>query len=92
LNGIKSFSGKWVEVCEYEDGRIGILFEGKKVPSLETQDKNYSKNYSANTLNKREYFPIEKKVRKKKWRPPENHPWRMYGRNNVTFQTGNNRK
>ena len=90
VNGIKSFSSKWVEVCEYENGRTDILFEGKKVPFLETQDKNYSKNYSANTLNKREYFPIEKKVRKKKWRPPENHPWRMYGRNNVTFQTGNN--
>ena len=28
LNGIKSLSGKWVEVCEHEDGRISIQDKG----------------------------------------------------------------
>jgi hypothetical protein len=40
LNGIRSFSGKWVEVCEYEDGKIVILFDDKRVSFLETQDKS----------------------------------------------------
>ena len=80
LKGIKSFSGKWVEVCEYEDGGISILFEGKKLSFLETQDKKYSKVHSANALNKREYLTEEKEIRKEKWRPPKNHPWRIYVR------------
>jgi len=88
LNGIRSFSGKWVEVCEYEDGKIVILFDDKRVSFLETQDKRYLKDNGSDILHKREYLPAIK-VRNKKWRPHENHPWRIYGRKNVTFQTGN---
>jgi hypothetical protein len=89
LNGIKSFSGKWVDVSEYEDGKIVILFDDKKVSFLETQDKGYLKDNGSDILHKREYLPAVK-IRNKKWRPSENHPWRICGRKNVIFQTGNN--
>lgn len=89
LNGIKSFSGKWVDVCEYENGKIEILFDGKNISFLEIQDKEYHKTCDADILNKREYLSEEKRVIKKKWRPPQNHPWRSYKQKNVTFQTGN---
>jgi hypothetical protein len=58
------------------------------VSFLETQDKRQLKENGSDILHKREYLPAIK-VRNKKWRPPENHPWRIYGRKNVTFQTGN---
>jgi hypothetical protein len=58
------------------------------VSFLETQDKRQLKENGSDILHKREYLP-EIKVRNKKWRLPENHPWRIYGRKNVTFQTGN---
>ena len=31
--------GKWVGVFQHEDGKISIIFEGKKASFLETQDK-----------------------------------------------------
>jgi len=89
LNGIKSFSRKWVEVCEYEDGRFSILFEGKRLSYLETQDKDNLKGNDEGILHQREYLPEENKTQNKRWRPPQDHPWRTYKQNNVTFQTGN---
>jgi len=74
LNGIKSFSGKWVEVCEYKEERIKVLFEGKEVSYLEVLDKGALKGEKG-ILDKREYFE-KKEAEKEKWRPSKDHPWR----------------
>jgi transposase len=91
LNGIKSFSGKWVEVCEYKDGRMKVLFEGKEVSYLEVLDKGSL--IREEILNERQYFPEDRGIKKEKWRPPQDHPWRRYMRvkrvKDVTFQIGN---
>jgi len=76
MDGVKSFSGKWLEVCEYEDGKITILFENKNVSFLESQNKVSIDNNNDEILNKREYFPITQN-KPKCWKPPTNHPWRI---------------
>ncbi|MCX7944184.1 MAG: hypothetical protein N2746_06725 [Deltaproteobacteria bacterium] len=40
FNGIKSFCGRWVEICELLDGRIEILWEGKKLTYVEDTGKD----------------------------------------------------
>jgi len=88
LNGIKSFSGKWVDVCEYRDGRMSVLYEGKKLTCIEISDEGYSLEDNPSVLNQREYFADNKKKKRRNWKPPENHPWRKYGlikSKNVTF-------
>jgi len=56
-NGIRSFSGKWVEVLEHERGKILVLFHGKKVCFFETQDNRYLTKRSEDILLRREYLP-----------------------------------
>lgn len=63
MNGIKSFSGKWVEVCEYKDERLKILFESKEVSYLEVLDKGSLAKEGQGILNEKQYLP---EVR---WRP-----------------------
>lgn len=93
LNGIKSFSGKVVEVCEHRDGSVDILFEGKKVSFLKITDMDtFLEEDNTEILNKRRYLSERRKKKTRTWKPPKNHPWRKNYKvthNNVTFQTGN---
>ncbi len=77
-NGVRSFAGKWIEVCEHRDGKITLLYEGKKVSYLSGVE------YDSLRCKKTE---SRKKTQKRQWKPPENHPWKRCF--NVTFQTGN---
>ena len=70
--GLRVFSGKWVEVCEYKEGRIKVLFEGKEVSYLEVLDKGVLREEKG-VLDKREYFE-KKEAEKEKWRPSKDHP------------------
>lgn len=88
LNGIKSFCGKWIEVCEHRDGRMSVFHKGKKLSYLEITEEGYLVEDNTKILNQRQYFPDRRKRKKRNWKPPENHPWRKYRQfesKNVTF-------
>lgn len=96
MNGLRSFAGKWVEVCELKDGRNEILWEGKKIGFIEIGRDN--KNKGANEVEDEvlglRIMTEEKEIKRerKRYTPPANHPWRRGWREkrNVTFQISNN--
>ncbi|MCX7943768.1 MAG: hypothetical protein N2746_04600 [Deltaproteobacteria bacterium] len=77
--GISSFCGRWVEICELLDGRIEILWGGNKLSYVETTDKD---EYEAKTGREEDFLGfrttevLEKKERKRRYKPLLNHPWR----------------
>jgi hypothetical protein len=89
LNGIKTFSGKWVDVCEHRDGRISVLYEEKELTCIAISETGYPLEDKTSVLNQREYFSDNRRKKKRRnWKPPESHPWKKYGlfkSKNVTF-------
>ncbi|MCX8034557.1 MAG: ISNCY family transposase [Thermodesulfovibrio sp.] len=88
-NGVKSFIGKWVEICELMDGRIEILWEGKKVSykeitGLESKRKSIQED---EILNLR--INAEEVKRQRRYTPSENHPWKRDYKRYVTFYRSN---
>ena len=57
-----------VTVCEWEDGRIEILYKGKARPQREIEAPQ-AKPPAAIRL-------VNKPPRPSGWKPPANHPWR----------------
>ncbi len=89
INGIKSLANEWVEMCEIRDGRLDILWKGKrvsysKINGLEDKtrlkEKEQILNLRTNTVELKE---------SKKSTPPANHPWRKSWKKNVTFSHSN---
>jgi len=82
-NGIRTFSGKWVEVCRLLNGNIQIIYSGKSIPYLLLRKKKGGITKAEEILNQRKYLPDRPKP---KYKPPQNHPWRnfYYGKN-VSF-------
>ncbi len=39
MKGIRSFVDEWIEVSKKQDGGIELLYEGKRIPYVETVDK-----------------------------------------------------
>ncbi|MCX7943914.1 MAG: hypothetical protein N2746_05335 [Deltaproteobacteria bacterium] len=68
-----------MEAYELLDGRIEILWGGKKLSHAETTDKD---EYEARTEREEDFLGfrttevLEKKERKKRYEPALNHPWR----------------
>ncbi|WP_460178116.1 transposase family protein [Thermodesulfovibrio hydrogeniphilus] len=81
VKGIKSLAGKWVEVCELRDGRMEILWEGKRIgyseiKGLDKTEKERLKE-KEEILNLRTYIEEQREQKeKKKYKPAANHPWR----------------
>ncbi len=79
-NGVRSFSGKWIEVSEKENGRVDLLYEGKKINYVEVSKKGKieQKIDEEEFMNLRinEKTLVSKGMRRvrKKTSPPPNHP------------------
>jgi hypothetical protein len=58
-----------VTVCEWEDGRIEIRYQGKARAQREIEAPRPSR-HAANRL-------VDKPPRSSHWKPPANHPWRQ---------------
>lgn len=96
MNGVRSFAGKWVEVCELKNGGNEILWEGKRIGFIEIDRGNKNKGTNAEV----EYEVLglrimtkEKEIERerKRYTPPANHPWKKdWRKKNVTFSLSNN--
>lgn len=96
MNGTRTYTGKWVEVCELSDGKIEILLESKKIPYIEIKEidkkeRIKTEGMAEEFLSSRIYIEEKGKIDKtKKYIPPQEHPWRRGWKRNVTFQISNN--
>lgn len=87
-NGIKNFADRWVEISIPSDGTIHILYQGKDIKYTTITKEQRIQMKEEDILNKREYQEVKQK---KRYIPPENHPWRKpWKPPYVTFQIRNN--
>ncbi len=94
VNGSKSLAGKWVEVCELWDGRLKILWEGKRIGYAEITGSNEAEEERLKAkeeiLNLRISADGGRKPKgRKKYIPSANHPWRRGWKQYVTFSRSN---
>jgi len=86
-NGERSFGGRWVEVAKLMDGRVEILYGGKRV-SYVRLGENGTKRVEEEILGKREIME-----EKPKWIAPDDDQGRNWGTlgktKNVTFLRSN---
>jgi len=72
--GISTLSDKEVEVCEQVEGKIKILYRGSEVQFEEIMDEK--KVLDEEEILSRRANMSEYRVKKEKWRPSPQHPWR----------------
>ncbi|MDW7973128.1 MAG: hypothetical protein RMI01_08010 [Thermodesulfovibrio sp.] len=88
-NGVKSFTGKWVQICELMNGRIEILWEGKRlsykeITGLESKRESIQED---EILNLR--INAEEEKRQRRYTPSADHPWKREYKRYVTFYRSN---
>lgn len=79
-----SFSKSKVDVCLLEDNRIFVLYKDNIIAeSILSKDNKIIKKEKRieELLNKRDYEPIQTHKVRKKYIPPDDHPWRKSFRN-----------
>lgn len=87
-HGVKDYGGRWIDVRKTLDGRVHLFYQEKPIPYGVLKKEAYRKLREEEVLRMRGSFPEEKS--KRRYVPPQDHPWRRsWKQDNVTFQTRN---